>query len=241
MGRNMMIDIHTHILPKADDGARDWDTCFKMLVQSAESGVKAIIATPHYSPWMKGPEPKEVFESCKEAHERLKSEFGIEMQIYPGNEIYYSVDVIQEIKKGKALTLAGSSYVLVEFAEHTSLQTIYRAVREFRDGGYIPILAHIERCRCLYGERELRYLKEGGALFQINAEMLDKGIFSAKGRWVKRCLKKGWIDFVASDMHNLDTRPPIRARHIQWMQHNLNPEYYKALLYENAEEILSNI
>lgn len=236
-----MIDIHTHILPKADDGAKDWDICLKMLVQSAENGVTVVIATPHYSPWIKGPTPEEVSKRCEEVQKRLETEYGVKMQIYPGNEIYYSVDVIQEIKQGKALTLAGSAYVLVEFAEQTSLQTMYRAVRDFRDGGYIPILAHIERCRCLHTDYELRHLKEGGALLQINAEALCGGIFNTQSRWAKRCLKKGWIDFIASDMHNLDNRPPIQARQLKWIQNKLKPEYYKAILYENAKEILSNI
>ena len=45
------IDIHTHVLPGVDDGAKDWDACLAMLLKSAKQGVSAVIATPHYLPW----------------------------------------------------------------------------------------------------------------------------------------------------------------------------------------------
>ena len=234
-----MIDIHTHILPGVDDGAKDWDTCLKMLVQSAECGVKAVIATPHFRPWDKEPTKEEIYALCEEAKEKLWSEHQIEMQIYPGNEIYYSVDVMDELKKGNALTLAGSRYILVEFKEQMSYQAMYRAVRDFRDGGYIPILAHIERYQCMHKMENVKNLKEGGALFQINAEVLRGGFWDAGTQWTKRCLRKGLIDFVASDMHNLKTRRPFAKQDLRWISKKLDPQYQSELLCENAEEIIN--
>ena len=207
-----MIDIHTHILPKADDGARDWETCLKMLAQSAKCGVKEVIATPHYSPWMKGPTPADTVRLCEEVQQRLQTEMGIDMKVHPGNEIYYSVDVIDDMKRGKVLPLANSQYVLLEFSEQSSMQTIKRAVREFQVEGYIPILAHVERYQYVQKSDGLEELRESGALFQVNAESLTGGFFDSQSRWVRKSLKKGLIDFVASDMHNVNTRPPIQDK-----------------------------
>lgn len=67
----MVIDIHTHILPGIDDGAKDWDTCLEMLLKSAENGVKKVIATPHYLPWKQKSSSKEIESLCMQAKKKL--------------------------------------------------------------------------------------------------------------------------------------------------------------------------
>lgn len=236
-----MIDIHAHILPGIDDGAKNWDACLDMLQMSAESGVKKIIATPHYLPWKKRARPNEIENLCREAEKKLRDKRGISIDIYPGNEIYYRVDVIQRLREGKVLTLAGSRYALVEFDTEASYQSFCRAVKEFRDSGYIPIVAHMERYTCLRLPERVDELKEMGALFQMNVEAIQGGIFKADSRWAKKCLLKGQVDFLASDMHDMKRRPPIAAEKLQWIQKKLEPEYQKKLTYGNAQMILDSI
>lgn len=235
------IDIHTHILPGVDDGAKDWETCLSMLVQSARHGVDAIIATPHYLPWKQKASAKEVETLCVEAKKKLFEKHGITMDIYPGNEIYYNVDAIHDLKAGKSLSLAGSRYVLVEFQQGSPYQSFCRAVKEFRDGGYIPILAHIERCNCLRNMEKMQELREMGALFQMNVEAFQGGIFDKDSRWAKKCLKERKVDFLASDMHGTNHRPPMMGEELRWIQKNLEPEYQKELLYGNAQKIMGRI
>lgn len=233
------IDIHTHILPGVDDGAKDWDTCIAMLEQSARQGVDAVIATPHYLPWKEMLPLDELQKLCKEAREKLEKKHGITMDIYLGNEIYYSVDAIQNLKDGKGLTLAGSRYVLVEFQTDSTYQIFCRAVKEFRDAGYIPIIAHVERYDCLHDLDKMSELKEMGAMFQMNIEAFQGGFFDQQGRWAKKCLKQRVIDFLASDMHSMNRRSPMTDEKLRWIQKNLDFGYQKALLYENAQKILS--
>ena len=236
-----MIDIHAHILPGIDDGAKNWDTCLDMLQMSAENGVKKIIATPHYLPWKRRAKPNEIENLCREAEKKLRDKRGISIDIYPGNEIYYRVDVIQRLREGKVLTLAGSRYALVEFDTEASYQIFCRAVKEFRDSGYIPIVAHMERYTCLRLPERVDELKEMGALFQMNVEAMQGGIFKADSRWAKKCLLKGQVDFLASDMHDMKKRPPIATEKLQWIQKKLEPEYQKELTYGNAQMILDSI
>lgn len=232
------IDIHTHVLPGIDDGAKDWDTCLKMLLKSAECGVEKIIATPHYLAWEPQSNPKEIEILCREAEKKLQSEYGISIDIYPGNEIYYSMDVINHLKEGKVLTLAGSRYVLVEFEPKTSYGMLFRAARDFQNAGFVPIFAHVERYECLYKWERVQELKQMGVLFQMNVSAFQGGVFDSNIRWSKRCLLNGDIDFLASDMHDLQRRLPFSEDMLGWVQKKLNATYQKEVLCDNARKIL---
>lgn len=235
------IDIHAHILPGVDDGAKDWDTCLEMLFQSSESGVEKVIATPHVLPWKKKFCSKQIVELCAEAKQKLLEKHGISMDIYYGNEIYYTMDAIQNLREGKILTLAGSRYILVEFEPRTSYQVFCRAVKEFCDAGYIPIIAHVERYDCLRQRTKMQELKAMGALFQMNTEAFQGGFLDADSRWSKKCLAEEMVDFLASDMHGLSRRTPISECELQWVHKKLEPKYQKQLLYGNAKKILDSI
>ncbi len=237
----MIIDIHAHVLPKVDDGAKDWDTCLRMLCKSAKAGVQKVIATPHYYPWGTQATAEQTKKLCMEAQEKLYKEHGITMDIYPGHEIYYNVGVMEQIKSGKILTLAESRYALVEFEPETPYSVMCYAVREFVDNRYVPILAHTERYLCLRRGCNAQRLKEMGALFQMNVETLNGGFFSGETRWAKQCLRKGMTDFLASDMHNLKTRIPIAKENLEWVYKTLDSDYQKKILCDNCEKIIANI
>ena len=234
------IDMHAHVLPGIDDGAKTWDACLEMLKKSAENGVDQVIATPHYLPWKKSASPDEVRKLCIQAKEKLFEKHGIAMDIYPGNEIYYNVDAIQNLKKGLILTLAESRYVLVEFDTGAPFQVFCRAIKDFQDERYIPIIAHVERYGCLRQPEKMRELKEMGALFQMNIRTIQGGILDANSRWAKKRLKKKEIDFLASDMHDATKRSPILKEELYWVQKTLEPQYQKALLYKNVQRILDS-
>lgn len=234
----MKIDIHAHVLPGVDDGAKDWGMCLDMLEASAKSGVTAVIATPHFLPWRKSIACEEIKSLCTQAREKLDKERGVSMDIYPGNEIYYSIGVVEKVKEGSALTLADSRYVLVEFKTAAPYQELCRAVREFRDAGYIPIIAHMERYQCLNFEARMEELKETGALFQMNISSLQGGIFDSNKRKARKLILDGAIDFLASDMHDLSSRPPFSKKDFEWIQNKIRPEERELLLSGNAERIL---
>ncbi|MBQ2921552.1 MAG: protein tyrosine phosphatase [Tyzzerella sp.] len=237
----MKTDMHTHVLPGVDHGAVDWDMSLQMLVKSAECGVEAVIATPHYLPWKEGVTAEVICELCEEAKERLQKEYGISMDIYPGNEIYYSSETVELLKTGKVLTLAGTQYVLIEFQQEVPYQMLCKAARDLRFHGYIPIFAHIERYFCVDNIEKLIELKEMGALLQVNVGAFQGGLFDAKSRKVKKWLKKGIIDFVASDMHDMKERPPMSNDRLEWFQKKLELQYQDKLLYGNAQDILTSM
>ena len=84
-------------------------------------------------------------------------------------------------------------------------------------------------------------LKEMGGLLQVNVGAFQGGLFDAKSRKVKKWLKKGIIDFVASDMHDLTQRPPMSNDRLEWLQKKLELQYQDKLLYGNARDILTSM
>lgn len=163
------------------------------------------------------------------------------MDIYPGNEIYYGTDTVELLKAGKVLSLGKSCYVLIEFSEDVAYRTICAAVRNLLFYGYNPIIAHVERYQCLKQTNKLKELKDMGALAQVNVGSFQGGIFDERGNRVKRWLRDEWIDFVASDMHDMEKRQPMAAGQLMWLQKKLSLEYQDKLLYGNAQRILADM
>ena len=140
-----IIDIHAHILPGIDDGSRDWDESRRMLEESYRQGIRYIIATPHYSRRGLNPDIYDLSEKLKEEARRIAPDFRTGL----GQETYYHDGLVENLRDGKALTLEGSQYVLVEFDPQVPYMKMYQAVRKLTMARYIPIIAHVERYACL--------------------------------------------------------------------------------------------
>lgn len=237
----MIIDIHTHILPDVDDGARDLQMSVKMLAQSSKVGVNKVIATPHYYPWKNNVSAERIRQLCQEVQESLRKEYAIDMEVYPGQEIVYEVGIAEDLKSGKLLTLADSRYVLIEFMPDEAFSVMHRAVRELTDAGYKPIFAHVERYEKLWDMEKIKDLKKCGALFQMNINSVDENIFLRKGRWGRKLLKEKLIDYLASDMHNLTERSPYTGEKIENIQRKIETKYLEKLLYANGEKIFGKV
>ena len=138
------IDIHSHILPGVDDGAVDENEALNMLRIAAEDGISHIIATPHFHYKRGNASPEKIIEKAEKL-QKIAQEEHIEITIHTGNELYYTQELLEKVKAGEALTLAGSDYALLEFSPETEKRKIQNAVYEFLSDGYYPIIAHMER------------------------------------------------------------------------------------------------
>ncbi len=110
-----IVDIHNHVLPGVDDGAGSVKEAADMCALAVEEGIRTIVATPHYHLGMQaaGNERRD------NALQLLEEEIAIRclnLRIYRGNEIYYSVQAVEDLRAGKARTMGSSQYVLTEFS-----------------------------------------------------------------------------------------------------------------------------
>ena len=111
-----LYDIHCHILPGVDDGARNMEESLWMLNKEYQEGVRHVILTPHFRYDMFEPHMNIVTRQFMQLR-RAAMNIGDEgMRLYLGCELHSSMDMVECLKKGRRLTLAGSRYVLVEFS-----------------------------------------------------------------------------------------------------------------------------
>lgn len=231
-----LIDIHCHILPDVDDGSHNMQETLEMLKMAEQSGTGAIIATVHYKHGTKQETEnvRDVFEQVRNAAKQHSSN----IQLYLGHEIYYTEDTLEDLDEKRALTLAESRYVLIEFLPSVMYSEILNAVRKLKMAGYLPILAHIERYECLMspkGETYLKELKSSGAYFQINGRTLER---RAQKRWCEKCLKKYNIDFIASDGHNRGERSPKINFAAGWITRKFGYQMAETIFVKNPQKIL---
>ena len=228
-----IIDIHAHILPGVDDGARDMEESVRMLQEAAEQGITGVIATPHDS---RRRVPSGYPALLAELQERIQDRCP-GFTLWLGQETCYHEGLAERMKAGQAFTMAGSRYVLIEFDPGVSYHQLVRGLRQLTEKGYWPILAHIERYRCLKesGTGELRSM---GCKLQMNYESLAGSWLSAEVRWCRRQVTQGAVDFLATDMHRLDHRPPRTQGAFSWLEGHVSGEDLLRLVRVHAVSVV---
>ncbi len=240
MQADSFTDIHSHILPGADDGSGSMEQTLKMLLIAKQQRIKTIIATPHYVCGANNKQVARLLE-IKEQVQKEAVKFDREFRIFLGNELYYSEDILEALNTGKALTLAGSRYALIEFPAGETYQTLYRGLGEFILAGYAPILAHVERYRCLKEEEErIEEIIKLGAYIQINSGSLLGGFLNREAAYHRKLVKKGLIHFIASDCHDTDYRPPQMEDTFKTVLKCIDNRLVNQIFLDNPAKILEN-
>lgn len=232
-----IVDIHCHILPGLDDGAKNMEETLAMLRIAAKEGITDIIATPHFKPEGYHAEPEAVLQGVMQVQEAAAIAH-IPIRIYPGNEIFYFNGVEKLLEEGHVCTLGGSRAVLLEFYPYMPFSYLRTALDSVMNAGFLPVLAHAERYGCLMGRLEnIRYLKARGVLIQVNAECIPgKGL--AQKRFIRRLLKESLVDFIGTDAHDTRFRAPLIAKCTDMLIRKYGQDLAGLLLAENAQEIL---
>lgn len=232
--RKGIVDIHAHILPGVDDGARDLEEASALAAKAAGQGIRTVIATPHYSRQGETRDYRQLLQGVQEEIRKTYPEF----KLYLGQELYYHEDLGDRLLGGQALAMAGSIYILLEFSPGTPFSRMSRGIRNLCGLGYIPVLAHAERYECLRENGMLERLRETGALFQINYESLTGHWYDRDVLWCRKQIKERRIHFLGTDMHRMDYRPPEINRALDWLDKNVDGEYRDDLTGGNARRIL---
>lgn len=234
------IDIHSHLLPKIDDGARDFATSMEMFRIAAKNGITQMILTPHHKPMRHNASPDRIAKMIEQTEAALKKE-KIYIQLYAGNELYYHSEVVARLEEEKACTMAGSEYVLLEFGPMDEYDYIRNGIYQVMAGGYRPILAHAERYGCICSQADrVEDLVEMGCYIQLNAgSIMGKFGFSTK-QFSKKILKQHLVHFVATDAHDTGKRGPYLSECGKYISRKFGEAYTRELLYENPMHVICN-
>lgn len=234
------IDIHTHILPGIDDGSESMEQTVEMLRIAAKEQIRTIIATPHYVAGAHNPTVEKLRGIREQVQQEATKLFG-DFNLLLGNELYYSESIIEELKSGRALTLADSNYVLVEFSVNADYQTLYRGIRELLRSGYAPILAHMERYYCLHKREDLiRELIKLGCYIQMNCNSLIGGMLNSEATRNRKMLNKGLVHFLGSDCHSDRMRAPVMETAVKYLQKKCDDRQIEEIVIDNPLKILEN-
>ena len=233
-----LYDIHCHILPGVDDGARNMEESLWMLNKEYQEGVRHVILTPHFRYDMFEPHMNIVTRQFMQLR-RAAMNIGDEgRRLYLGCELHSGMDMVECLKKGRRLTLAGSRYVLVEFSNGDEKNYIEERVRSLLMNGFIPIIAHVERYKATRNDIGfLTELKDMGAHIQVNADTISgQDGFGAK-TFARKVMKLGLLDFVGSDGHRKTERIPEIGKCVAKMEKTMGSEYVKKIFIKNPRNI----
>ncbi|MES2764686.1 MAG: CpsB/CapC family capsule biosynthesis tyrosine phosphatase [Bacteroidota bacterium] len=203
----MFADIHNHLVPGVDDGAKTLDDSFAMLDQAVAAGVKLICATPHLHG---DPDEVETHQHHKRSYEALKSEIakrGYDVEVYLGCEVYCTPD-INELAALKEFTLREQQkYMLIELPPTDAPHYFPELCFQLKMEGITPILAHPERNLALLRRPEIlvKYIRSG-ILTQVTTDALTGGFGEQIMKFAERIVKSGACTVLSSDAHNTGRR-----------------------------------
>lgn len=218
-----MLDIHSHILPKMDDGSSSVEESLKLLRTSAEQGITEIAATPHF--YASQYSPQKFLERRATCAARLQEALTPDLpRVYLGAEVCY-FDGVSRIDELEALWIQNTNILLLEMPFAKWSRRMADEVAEIQNRRDTQVLlAHIERYLPFHNSDALQSLRAQGVKMQCNALFFLS--WRTKRKAVKM-LQRGEIDVLGSDCHNMTTRPPRLGEAIQVIQKSVERDVWR--------------
>ena len=220
------VDIHSHLLPGIDDGAKDMDTSIALLLKMASYGIKNFITTPHVLGNVY-PNSSEVIKqklaAVKKELEKRKIK-GISIQAAAE---YMLDEEFSALLDQKDILVLKDNYILVEMSYFSAPINLYELLFKIQLKGYKPVLAHPERYNFYHTDFKSYYkLKQAGCLFQLNLLSLTDQYGKGVQKTSEKLLKENLYDFVGTDTHHqnhLELLPKIGTKKtLEKIKHLLN-------------------
>lgn len=240
-----MFDLHAHIIFGVDDGPEDLSASLDLLGLSYAQGVRHIVATSHRRQGLFEATEVQILDHFFWLQRQAKALFP-DLTLYYGGELYYTSSLLPQLERQEVPTMNGTRFVLIEFSANTSYKAIHQAVSRLSLLGLTPIIAHIERYDALaFDEKKLNDLLLMGAYTQINSvSLLTPKLISDPHREMKKrarfFLDKNLVHLIASDMHNVQDRPPYMAQAFERVSKIYGQARADALFLSNPQTLLRN-
>ncbi|MRX54249.1 tyrosine protein phosphatase [Bacillus idriensis] len=235
-----MIDIHSHILPKVDDGADSYEEAIQIAKAAVSEGITTVIATPHHQNGKYINNKHSILEKVEELNLLLKKE-DVPLTILPGQETRIHGDLLIELENDLILPLNHTNYVFIELPSGHVPRYTEQMLFDIQMKGLTPIIVHPERNSEIIENPELLYkLVSKGALTQITASSITGHFGKNIKKFTLQLIEAQLTHFLASDVHSLKNRP-FRMSNGYGV---LNNEFGRDAVYifkENAELLVKNL
>ena len=197
-----MIDLHSHVLPGLDDGARDLDAALQMCRAAAADGIEVLAATPH----VRSDYPTTA-EAMTNALTELRDAAGDVIDLVPGGELDLA-ELDRPVEELRAFALAGNpQYLLVETPYYGWPLDLADRLLSLQAAGITAVLAHPERNYDVQSRVGLLTpIVAAGTLVQLTAASLDGRAGGRAAACAKTLLRRELAHLIASDAHEPDVR-----------------------------------
>jgi protein-tyrosine phosphatase len=235
-----VIDLHSHLLPGIDDGAKDLVMSLAMARMAAADGITTIACTPHILPGVYNNTGSAIRGAVARLRECI-AEAGVPISLVTGADVHIAPDLGARLQDGRVLTLNDSKYLLVEPPHHVLPPRFDDLIFGLQAAGYVPILTHPERLSWIEGHYDLiKRLVSSSVLMQITAGSL-LGRFGRRARyWADRMLDEGRCHLLATDAHDTEQRPPRMAEACEIVAERLGDEEAINLVLRRPQGILND-
>ena len=232
-----MVDIHTHILPGVDDGARSWEIAVHMCHMAAQDGITHMVATPHANDEYFYERPR-----LENLLQELSARVGPTLKFSLGCDFHFSYDNLAQFDaEPRQFMITGTHYLLVELSDFSVPPWVTARLQQLLDSGIQPIITHPERNVLLQGKPEQVYQwAQMGCPVQVTANSLTGRWGEKAGKTAQWLLRKEAVHIVASDCHNVEGRPPILSRASAVLEKNYGADIANALLTGNPLAVVED-
>jgi protein-tyrosine phosphatase len=235
-----VIDLHCHILPNIDDGAKDLETALAMAAMAVDDGIVTVVCTPHILPGVYANTADGIAAAVGALSDAL-AEASIPLHLTTGADVHMAPNLLAEIRAGRVPTVSGSRYLLLEPPHHVLPPGFEDFAFGLAAGGIVPILTHPERLGWIESHYDLiKRLVARGVLMQLTAGSV-LGKFGSRARyWAERMLDEGIVDLLATDAHNVGRRPPRLSEARDRVEQRCGEERATRLVLTNPLHVLKN-
>ena len=231
-------DIHNHSLASVDDGARSEEIMYQMVDAAYADGIRLICLTPHFHPIHFGDNRQNALENFAKLQSYAAERYP-DLRLHLGNELRHGPNCDSWIREGFCRPLGNSSLILVDFPVDVAQHLIVRGLSQIMSMGYCPVLAHAERYQYL-SSGTIRDLTRNGIKIQINAGSLTGTFGFRPRRRARKLLKNRLVSMVATDAHNLTSRPPQLSNGYHITVKLTDKDYADRVFYRNTVDLLEN-
>ncbi|WP_299159401.1 CpsB/CapC family capsule biosynthesis tyrosine phosphatase [uncultured Tenacibaculum sp.] len=196
------VDIHSHLLPGIDDGAKDLENSISLITKMHSYGIKNFITTPHVLGDVYPNSSKTIKDKLTLVKDELIKQGFHDININAAAEYMMDEQFVERLKENDILTL-NDNYILVEMSYFNAPYNLYDVLFEIQLKGYKPVLAHPERYNFYHNDFQNFYkLKKAGCVFQLNLLSLTEQYGKGVQKTAQKLLKENMYDFVGTDTHH---------------------------------------
>jgi protein-tyrosine phosphatase len=235
-----VVDLHHHLLPGLDDGSPDLATTLKMARIAADDGITHVVCTPHAN--TRYPFDAERNQGLLAEVRQVIADAGIRLVLGSGCDFHLSYDNVRDaLDNPHRYTVNGGEYLLVELPDYALPPTLEETYYSLRLAGMTPILTHPERNPSLQqDDSRLKDWIRDGMLTQVTASSVT-GLMGRKAqKMAERMLADRWVHFIATDAHNVSTRPPQMRSALDHIASRYGEQYAQRLCTENPQAVFDN-